>query len=59
MNKDNQNKIEEIVDLIQQKKFNDAENKVLTLLESKKDASLINLYGIILLEQKEMILNFV
>ena len=52
MNKNNQNKIEEIVDLIQQKKFNDAENKVLTLLESKKDASLINLYGIILLEQK-------
>ena len=52
MNKNNQNKIEEIADLIKHKKFNDAENKILTLLKSKNDASLINLYGIIFLEQE-------
>ena len=34
------------------KKLNLAVNKNLTLLKSKKDASLINLYGIIFLEQK-------
>ena len=32
MNKNNQNKIEKIVDLIQHKKFNDAENKILSIM---------------------------